>query len=81
MTTGTATDPEITRAFIAGPLASAVRVLTVTARPGQESAAAAHTSQSEALPVLIKRLDQLGSVETLRWLVSPGRVPAQRVGP
>jgi LmbE family N-acetylglucosaminyl deacetylase len=50
------------------------------ARSIQKSAAAAHTSQSEALPMLIKRLDQLGSVETIRWLVSPGRVPAQRVG-
>jgi N-acetylglucosamine malate deacetylase 2 len=49
------------------------------ARAIQKSAAAAHTSQSEALPELIGRLDQLGSVETLRWLVSPARVPAQRV--
>ena len=50
------------------------------ARAIQRSAAAAHTSQSEALPELIDRVDQLGIVETLRWLVSPARVPAQRVG-
>ncbi len=51
------------------------------ARAIQKSAAAAHTSQSEALPELISRLDQLGNVETMRWLVSPARVPAQRVMP
>jgi len=49
-----------------------------TARAIQKSAAAAHTSQSEALPELISRLDQLDGVETLRWLVSPARVPGQR---
>jgi LmbE family N-acetylglucosaminyl deacetylase len=54
---------------------------TETARAIQKSAAAAHTTQSEALPELISRLDQLGNVETLRWLVSPAQVPAQRVGP
>jgi len=37
----------------------------------QRSARRAHTSQSEDLPKLISRVDQLGSVETLRWLVSP----------
>ena len=51
------------------------------ARAIQKSAAAAHTSQSEALPELISRLDQLGTVEALRWLLSPVRVPAQRVRP
>jgi N-acetylglucosamine malate deacetylase 2 len=49
------------------------------ARAIQKSAAAAHASQSEALPQVIGRLDQLGSAETLRWLVSPARVPAQDV--
>jgi LmbE family N-acetylglucosaminyl deacetylase len=49
-----------------------------TARAIQKSAAAAHTSQSEALPELISQLDQLDGVETLRWLVSPAWVPAQR---
>ena len=51
------------------------------ARAIQKSAAAAHTSQSAALPELIARLDQLGDVETLRWLVSPARIPGQRVEP
>jgi LmbE family N-acetylglucosaminyl deacetylase len=52
---------------------------TEAARAIQKSAAAAHASQSEALPELIARLDQLGSAETLRWLVSPARVPVQGV--
>jgi hypothetical protein len=30
---------------------------------------------------MISRLDHLGSMETLRWLVSPARVPGQRVVP
>ena len=47
------------------------------ARAIQKSAAAAHVTQSEALPALISRLDQLGREETLRWLVSPARVPVQ----
>ena len=51
------------------------------ARAIQKSAAAAHATQSEALPETISRLDQLGSTETLRWLVSPARVPGQRVMP
>lgn len=51
------------------------------ARAIQKSAAAAHASQAEALPELISRLDQLGSVEALRWLVSPVRIPEQRVMP
>src|ERR1700742_69725 len=38
MATETAADPGIARAFIADSLPSAVRVLAVTARPGQESA-------------------------------------------
>jgi LmbE family N-acetylglucosaminyl deacetylase len=51
------------------------------ARAIQKSAAAAHSSQAEALPDLLRRLDRLDSVETLRWLVSPARIPAQRVQP
>jgi len=47
--------------------------------PLQKAAVAAHATQAETLPELISRLDQLGSVETLRWLVSPARVPTQRV--
>ena len=48
------------------------------ARAIQKSAAAAHASQSEALPALIRRLDLLGSVETVRWLRLPDRSAAQR---
>jgi N-acetylglucosamine malate deacetylase 2 len=51
------------------------------ARAIQKSAAAAHTTQAEALPELLSRVDQLDSVETLRWLVSPARVPGPRVSP
>jgi hypothetical protein len=51
---------------------------TEVARAIQKSAAA-RASQWEALPELISRLDQFGSVETLRWLLSPVRVPAQYV--
>lgn len=51
------------------------------ARAIQKSALAAHASQSEALPELISRLDQLGAVEALRWLLSPARVPQQRAWP
>ena len=57
-----------------GPEAEAARAI-------QKSAAAAHATLSEALPEVISRLDQLGSVEALRWLVSPARVPGQRVVP
>jgi hypothetical protein len=52
---------------------------TEVARAIQKSAAAARASQWEAFPELISRLDQFGSVETLRWLLSPVRVPAQYV--
>ncbi len=51
------------------------------ARAIQKSAAAAHATQSEALPEMISRLDQLGRMETLRWLVSPAKVPGQRIMP
>jgi len=51
------------------------------ARAIQKSAAAAHATQSEALPEMISRVDRLGSMETLRWLVSPARVPGQRLVP
>lgn len=50
------------------------------ARAVQKSAAAAHTTQSQALPGLLSRLDRLGNTEAVRWLVSPARVPGQRVG-
>lgn len=51
------------------------------ARAIQKSAAAAHATQSAALPGLISRVDELDSVEALRWLVSPARVPGQRAMP
>jgi LmbE family N-acetylglucosaminyl deacetylase len=49
-----------------------------TARAIQKAAAAAHESQSSALPRLIRRLDRLGRLEHLRWLVAPAwarRIP------
>lgn len=51
---------------------------TEIARAIQKSAAAAHASQSERLPALIRRLDLLGSGETVRWLRRPASIPAQR---
>jgi LmbE family N-acetylglucosaminyl deacetylase len=45
------------------------------ARAIQKSAAAAHQSQSQALPELIRRLDLLDGRETLRWLVPPSATP------
>jgi LmbE family N-acetylglucosaminyl deacetylase len=51
------------------------------ARAIQKSAAAAHASQSDALPGVISQLDQLGDVEALRWLVSPARVAGPGVLP
>jgi LmbE family N-acetylglucosaminyl deacetylase len=52
-----------------------------TARAIQRSAAAAHASQSDALPRLEHRLDLAGGREHLRWLVphcqgSPRKIPA-----
>jgi LmbE family N-acetylglucosaminyl deacetylase len=52
---------------------------TEVARAIQKASAAAHTSQREALPELVSRLDQRGSVETMRWLLPPVRIPAQYV--
>ena len=46
-----------------------------TARAIQKSAAAAHQSQSQALPELIRRLDLLDGRESLRWLVPPPPPP------
>jgi N-acetylglucosamine malate deacetylase 2 len=45
------------------------------ARAVQRSAARAHTSQSEALPEVLARLDSLGSHEQLRWLLAPTVAP------
>ena len=41
------------------------------ARAIQRSAVAAHLSQSEALPEVLRRLHLLGDRERLRWLVPP----------
>lgn len=46
-----------------------------TARAIQKSAAAAHQSQSQALPELIRRLDLLDGREPLCWLVPPPPTP------
>jgi LmbE family N-acetylglucosaminyl deacetylase len=70
-----------TRPGVAGAWVLHLGADAEVARAIQKSAAAAHTSQSEALPGLIARLDQLGDVETVRWLVSPVRVPGQRTVP
>jgi LmbE family N-acetylglucosaminyl deacetylase len=48
---------------------------TTAARATQRSAAAAHTSQSEALPELQHRLELLGGNEQLRWLIPPDPTP------
>jgi LmbE family N-acetylglucosaminyl deacetylase len=48
---------------------------TATARAIQKSAAAAHQSQSHALPELIRRLGLLDGREALRWLVPPSPTP------
>jgi hypothetical protein len=45
------------------------------ARAIQKAAAAAHQSQSQALPELIRRLDLLDGREALRWLVPPPTTP------
>ncbi len=48
-----------------------------TARAIQKSAAAAHSSQSQALPALMRRLDALDGREALRWLLFPQPGPRQ----
>ncbi|MGH3401706.1 MAG: PIG-L family deacetylase [Streptosporangiaceae bacterium] len=47
-----------------------------TARAIQKCAAAAHESQSQELPALIRRLDARESVESLRWLAAPVPAPS-----
>jgi LmbE family N-acetylglucosaminyl deacetylase len=66
-----------TRPDVIGARIVALGAEAEAARAIQKSAAAAYASQSEALPGVISRLDQLGNVEALRWLVSPTRVPWQ----
>ena len=53
---------------------------TESVRAIQKAAAAAHASQSESLPALVRRLDLLGSGETMRWLLFPQQIPAQHEG-
>jgi LmbE family N-acetylglucosaminyl deacetylase len=68
-----------TRPGVRGAWTLDLGVGTETARAIQRSALAAHASQSETLPALVGRLDLLGSGETVRWLLLPGQIPAQRV--
>jgi N-acetylglucosamine malate deacetylase 2 len=49
-----------------------------SARAIQKCAAAAHTSQWEGLPTVMRRLDLLDGREALRWLLLPQPVPSQR---
>jgi len=67
-----------TRAGVAGSWPLDLGIDAGTARAIQRAAAAAHASQAEALPALIDQLDELGPLESVRWLVSPARVPVQR---
>ena len=67
-----------TRAGVSGSWLLDLGTDAETARAIQKSAAAAHATQADALPALISRLDELGPLEPVRWLVSPGRVPVQR---
>ncbi|HEY1821299.1 MAG TPA: PIG-L family deacetylase [Trebonia sp.] len=67
-----------TRPGVSGAWQLALGADAEIARAIQRAAAAAHATQAESLPALISRLDQLGDVETLRWLVSPARIPSQR---
>lgn len=69
-----------TRPGVAGAWTLDLGVDAEIARAIQRSAAAAHTSQSDALPALLDRLDRLGRTETVRWLLSPARIPPQRAG-
>jgi LmbE family N-acetylglucosaminyl deacetylase len=67
-----------TRAGVSGSWLLDLGTDAETARAIQKAAAAAHSTQAEALPALMSRLDELGPLESVRWLVSPGRVPVQR---
>jgi hypothetical protein len=51
-----------------------------TARAIQKAAAAAHESQSAALPQLIRGLDLLDGQEYLRWLARPDATGRLRAG-
>jgi LmbE family N-acetylglucosaminyl deacetylase len=70
-----------TRPGVSGAWQLDLRANAQTARALQRSAVAAHATQADALPELLRRVDRLDSVEALRWLLSPARVPGQRVRP
>lgn len=70
-----------TRSGVSGSWMLELGADTEVARAIQKSAAAAHTTQAEALPALMSELDQLGAEESVRWLVSPARIPGQRTAP
>jgi N-acetylglucosamine malate deacetylase 2 len=70
-----------TRAGVSGSWLLDLGTDAEVARAIQKSAAAAHVTQSETLPALLTRLDELGTLEAVRWLISPARVPAQRAMP
>jgi LmbE family N-acetylglucosaminyl deacetylase len=65
--------PVVARAGPGAPGAWMIELGTgaAIARAIRKSAAAAHASQSQALPELTRRLDLLDGQEHLRWLVSP----------
>jgi LmbE family N-acetylglucosaminyl deacetylase len=65
--------PVVARTDPGGPGAWMIDLGTgaATARAIQKAATAAHQSQSEALPGLIRRLDLLDGQEPLRWLIPP----------
>ena len=67
-----------TRPGVSGAWIVDLGVDAEVARAIQRSAAAAHTTQAEALPGLIDQVEQAGSVEALRWLVAPARLPRAR---
>jgi LmbE family N-acetylglucosaminyl deacetylase len=70
-----------TRAGVAGSWPLNLGTDAAVARAIQKSAAAAHTTRAGALRALMRQLDELGTTESVRWLVSPARVPGQRDTP
>lgn len=70
-----------TRQGVSGAWQLDLRADADAARSLQRSAVAEHATQADVLPELLRRVDRLDSVEALRWLLSPARVPKQRVIP
>jgi LmbE family N-acetylglucosaminyl deacetylase len=80
---GDIADAAVARATMAVALQAGVPVAARTAphetvRSVQRAAVASHAPDQAVFPGLINRIGQLGPVETLRWLVSPARIPAPR---